>query len=109
MMNLKRNIVLAAGVAVVSVLPFVILDYVNTKGFARAGFPVSLFAFLWLLSFAFVMMLTPIVRDLRVGTSVRAHPARLILQTALMVAVAAIWVSLVNDQMPCFMGVSNCD
>ena len=51
----------------------------------------------------------PIVRTLRAGGSLFAHPIHLIIVT-LIVSIMAIGLGgLIIDQWPCFMGVPNCD
>lgn len=109
MKSATKKIVIAVMIGFALTLPFVILEYVNTRGFATLGFPGVLFAFLWFLSFAFVLTLTPTIRDVRSGESVVARPASFILRAVMMIAIAALWVALVRDQMPCFMGIPNCD
>lgn len=103
------GLVLAAVIGMVFVVPFAILEYINTQGFKTAGFPTALFVILWLLPFAFILLLTPTIRNIRDGVGIAAHPASLVLRAALMIAIAGLWVSIINDQMPCFLGVPNCD
>ena len=51
----------------------------------------------------------PIVRTLRAGGSLFAHPINLIIVVVISFLFAAGAVSLIVDQWPCFMGVPNCD
>ena len=51
----------------------------------------------------------PIVRTLRAGGSLFAHPINLIIVAILSFLFAAGIVSLIVDQWPCFLGVPNCD
>jgi hypothetical protein len=51
----------------------------------------------------------PIVRTLRVGGSLFAHPLPLIIVVVISFLFAAGLVGLIVDQWPCFMGVPNCD
>ena len=51
----------------------------------------------------------PIVRTLRAGGSLFAHPINLIIVVVISFFFAAGVVSLIVDQWPCFMGVPNCD
>ena len=85
--------VVPAVAAFALVLPFVLLEAVN-RGVDR-NFPVVLFALMWLLASAFVAILM--------------RPSRWWLRAALLIPIAAFWVGLVVDQMPCFLGVPNCD
>ena len=80
----------------------------NWTGFP-ANFPIVLFAVMWLLAMAFVMILAPVVRSARAGGGVLANPTGLLVRTAFLIPIAAFWLALVVDQMPCFLGVPNCD
>ena len=51
----------------------------------------------------------PIVRTLRAGGSLFAHPINLIIVVIISFLFAAGVVSLIMDQWPCFVGVPNCD
>ena len=51
----------------------------------------------------------PIVRTLRAGGSLFAHPFHLIIVVVISFLFAAGLVGLIVDQWPCFMGVPNCD
>lgn len=109
MKSVTANIAVAALIGFASILPFAILEYVNTRGFTSLGFPAALFAFLWLLVFTFVLMLTPTIRSLRFGDGIFAHPVSLVLRTLAMIVIGMVWLGVVSDQMPCFMGIPNCD
>ena len=88
-----RRFVVPVVVALGLVLPFVLLEAVN-RGVDR-NFPVVLFALMWMLAAAFVAILM--------------RPSRPLLRVVLLIPIAAFWVGLVVDQMPCFLGVPNCD
>ncbi|MBC8031204.1 MAG: hypothetical protein H7Z16_13900 [Pyrinomonadaceae bacterium] len=62
-----------------------------------------------LLPVAFIVNLVPIVRNLRAGNSITATPINLSLAAALLLFVAVTWGWALVDQIPCFMGVPNCD
>jgi hypothetical protein len=51
----------------------------------------------------------PIVRTLRTGGSLFAHPLHLIIVVVISFLFAAGVISLMVDQWPCFIGVPNCD
>jgi len=51
----------------------------------------------------------PIIRTLRVGGSLFAHPFHLIIVVVISFLFTAGVASLIVDQWPCFMGVPNCD
>jgi len=90
------------------VLPFVALEIINRRSF-HEGFPYVLFGILWLLPIAFFAVLLPIVQDVRTRNKLFAKPAVLLLKVALLGIIAIIWGSVILDQLPCFLGVPNCD
>ena len=97
---------IAGSVSALLVLPFVLLEWMSTSGFSR-GFPAALFASLWILGAAFIVILMPMQAraDGRAGTPRIADALRVIL----LIVIAAVWITLVVDQMPCLLGVPNCD
>jgi hypothetical protein len=69
----------AAVISTVLVLPFVILELVNRREFYE-GFPVVLFGLLWLLSMMFIVILTPIVQNVRSGNSILSNRIDLLIR-----------------------------
>jgi hypothetical protein len=90
------------------VLPFVIMEVVNTGSF-NEGFPILLFVVMWFLPVIFLLILMPIIRTIRAGKSLLSRPIRLLLSVAALVLIAIVWTGALIDQMPCFLGVPNCD
>jgi hypothetical protein len=90
------------------VVPYMILELVNRRAYNN-GFPIVLFGLLWLLQFAFVAILKPILRDVRRRDGIVASPVSLVLQVVFLVFIACLWGVIIEDQWPCFMGVENCD
>lgn len=90
------------------VLPFVILEWVNRRGFDE-DFPFPLFGIMWMLPLAFIVILNPVVRDLRAGNRLTANPAGLLAGAAILFLIGWLWTGILLDQMPCFLGVPNCD
>lgn len=108
MKNILTNLRLAAILSFVIVLPFIILELVNRRGF-NEGFPFPLFGFLWVLPIIFIVTLTPIVQNVRAGNRVMAKPIFFLLRVAFLLFIAWFWGSIMLDQLPCFLGVPNCD
>lgn len=99
----SRTLRTAAIISSLLLAPFIILESATTGGFPR-GFPAALFGFLWMLGMAFVGILHSVT------VSRRAVPnAVLVLKVGALIFIAWMWVSIVIDQMPCFLGVPNCD
>jgi hypothetical protein len=102
------NLRLPALISLLLVIPFMIMEVVNRRGF-NEGFPIPLFVMMWLLPLSFILTLRPIVRYLRAGNSLITQPVSLLIRIVILVFVAWMWTSLLIDQMPCFLGVPNCD
>lgn len=102
----------AALLGLLAVAPFAFMEVYNNPGI-RSGqfaFPYGLFHGMWLFPTMLVLAATPIVRGLRAGDNVLAHPVTLALRVAFVSLVAAGWVFMLWDQMPCFLGgVPGCD
>ena len=100
----------AALIGFILVLPFAVLESLN-QPITRQNAPglFVLFGLLWLLPVAFIVILMPLVRNLRAGLSLMANPINLLLSVASLALIAMLWGGLLIDQMPCFMGAPNCD
>jgi hypothetical protein len=108
MKTISLNLILPAIISFALVLPFMILELVNRREF-HESFPIQLFVIMWLLPVAFILILMPIVRNVRTGNSLMAHPVILVIRVVFLVFIAIMWTRTVIDQMPCFMGVPFCD
>ena len=108
--NVAPSLRAAALVGLILVLPFAILEALNqTINRHNAPGLIVLFSLLWLLPTAFVVILAPLVRAARAGQSLTANPFTLWSRVALLALVASVWGAILTDQLPCFMGVPNCD
>ena len=87
-------------------LVFVELRYASQS---YSKLPYLLFAILWFLPTAFVIAIAPLVRAFRTRDSVLTHPVALVLRIAFLTLVAVLWIGLIQDQLPCFLGMPNCD
>ena len=89
------------------VLPLVILEFFRNS-ITRQNAPglIVLFGLLWLLPMMFMLILLPTVRARQ---SMMANPFSLLFRVALLALIAFIWGGIMIDQLPCFMGVPNCD
>ena len=108
MKNIFTNLRPPVIISFILVIPFMILELVNRRNF-NEGFPIALFGFLWLLPTLFIITIMPMVRNIGAGNSIIANPIILLLRVVFLAFIAWMWVSLVIDQMPCFLGVQNCD
>lgn len=95
-------------ISLLLVIPFMIMEIVNRRGFGES-FPIPLFVMMWILPLIFIVTAMPIIRNLRAGNSLMAQPVKLLIRIVILVFVSWLWTSLLIDQMPCFLGVPNCD
>ena len=77
--------------------PYLLLDAII--GFGAIAFPIA----------AGIIASGPIVRTLRAGGSLFAHPLHLLIVVLISALLTLGFVFLIIDQWPCFMGVPNCD
>jgi hypothetical protein len=108
MNNITKSVVAAALISLILVAPFAFLE-LRYGSHNYSNFPVALFGALWLLGTIFLITIAPIVRTVRAGGSLLAHPVTLWLRLVLLAFVAWMWVGITIDQLPCFLGVPNCD
>ena len=95
-------------IASVLVLPFVSLELMAQRTLDDP-FPFALFGTLWLLPVTLIFALRSIGREWRQRVTGRTLVMSLLPKSAFALLVAWVWISLVVDQMPCFLGVPNCD
>jgi hypothetical protein len=102
----------AALFGLLAVGPFAFMEFYNNPRI-RSGefaFPYALFHGMWLFPTMFFLAATPIVRGVRAGENLMAHPIALVLRIAFLALVATGWLFMLWDQMPCFLGgVPGCD
>ena len=108
MKNIFTNFRSPAIIGLLFVIPFMIMEVVNTQNF-NAVFNIPLFGIMWLLPTIFIVILVPIVRNIRTGNSLIANPISLLISVIFLMLIALMWTGLLMDQMPCFLGVPNCD
>lgn len=96
---------LAFWVGALFTLPILLLELINRRALDEP-FPSPLLALLWVLPSALFGMGASTVARLRRGESARGG---LVLRGAFLLLVAWLWLALLVDQMPCFLGVPNCD
>jgi hypothetical protein len=92
----------------VVVFPFVLLELINRRSF-NEPFPFPLFVVLWFLPVLFVSILVPTIKKVKAVRRNKTDHIFLFLGFALSILIAWLWIDLMRDQMPCFLGVPNCD
>ena len=109
MKSLKRDLVMAAVISFILVLPLAILEALNNTITQENVFGLLLLlGVLWLLPAAFIVILMSILRSAR-GKRLAANPITLSLKFASLALIAMVWGWCLMDQLPCFLGVPNCD
>ena len=108
MQTIPKSIGSSALISLLFILPFIIMEVVNRRNF-NEGFPIPLFIMMWILPVIFILTIMPIIRNVRAGNSLMAQLINLLLRVVVLVLVAWMWTGLLIDQMPCFLGVPNCD
>lgn len=101
---------LASILSFLLLLPFAILEALNNP-INRETAPgvILLFGLLWLLPTVFIIILLRLFRTARDGNSVLANPTKLVFSVVFLALIGTIWVWGFTDQLPCFLGVPNCD
>lgn len=108
--NIVANSKAAAMISFFLVLPFAFLDLLfNPLRRQNLLDPLALFGLLWLLPMVFIVVCAPIVRSVRAGNNILTNPFALLFRVAFLVSVAWMWGVVMIDQLPCFIGVPNCD
>ena len=108
MQTILTNLRLPAIFSFLLVLPFMIMEVVNRRNF-NEGFPIPVFVIMWLLPVLFVLTGMPILQNVRAGNSVLANPVIVLIRVVFLILIVWFWGTLLIDQMPCFLGVPNCD
>lgn len=107
-LRLLRPLATSLGISAVLVVPLFLLEWWNRREF-QEEFPLLLFTFMSVHSLLIVLSAAPAVGRLRSGRSLRAlrfaHWAGLAVSASL----AFVYAGVVIDQLPCFLGVPNCD
>lgn len=82
--------------------PFLLLETAR-RGPHQETFPYSLFAVLWLLQLAFLLLLRPAVQHARTG-ALRANPAPLLICLACLILIVLLWAGMKAGEWPAFLG-----
>jgi hypothetical protein len=106
--GILKSLVTSLLISSTLVVPFVVLQVVNRRAFPEA-FPFVLFIFMSLHSLLIVLSLMPALRRFRSARKLSAltlgHWAGLVVSVILVL----IYANVIIDQLPCFLGVPNCD
>jgi len=108
MKNILTNLRSSAIISFLLLIPFIILEWATRADASRTNASMMLWVILWLLSMMFLVILIPVVRNVRAGNILMANSVSLLPRVFFLVVLAWMWVALIIDQMPCFLGGSGC-
>ena len=94
-------------ISFVTVLPFILMELINAQ--APGTFPFMLFGFLWLVSFLFMLLLSATIRSHRHVEDPLRNVVIHVAKFLTLVLLAGLWITIIKDQLPCFLGFPNCD
>ena len=94
-------------ISLMVLLPFMILEFVNRRAFHEA-FPLALFGLMWLLGIVFVLILVPLVRSLRAREGGKLDLGTVLIRVAMLGLITWLWVNILLNQLPCFLGAPFC-
>lgn len=95
-----------AAASLLLMLPYVLMETARRR--PPEAFPYAVFAILWLLQVAFMLLLKPVLQTVRPGRP-GTQPGWLFLSAVCLVLIGWLWASVMVDQIPCFLGVPDCD
>lgn len=90
------------------VAPFALLEWITASNLPRSNFPIQLFIALWIEAVIFILLLVSIVNSLREKKMTEKEYVFLGLKVILEGIVAWAFITIIVDQMPCFLGATGC-
>ncbi len=94
-------------ISLATVLPFILMEIINRKFFPES-FPYFLFGMLWLLMLIIIFIFQSLVKNL-FSPVPNFTILNLMIRFASLILLGYCWISLIIDQIPCFLGGTNCD
>jgi hypothetical protein len=108
MKNALTNLSSSAIISFLLVLPFMILEWATRSNLPRSNLDITGYVTMWLLPMLFILILMPIVRNIRAGKKFMANPIFLLFKVVFLVILLRAWGGFIIDQWPCFLGGSGC-
>lgn len=106
--GIRKSLGTSLLLSVLLVAPFIVLQLVNRRTF-HEDFPFVLFIFMSLHSLLIVLLLAPPLHRLYAQRSHRALKPGHWVSLLLGLFLVYVYFNVVIDQLPCFLGVPNCD
>jgi hypothetical protein len=108
MTQATQSIARSAVAGLVATMPFMVLQWVNMRDF-WTDFPIPVFGSLWIFAAVFLGTIRAVINQARMPGKTVASKMLVVVGMVFAFAVAMVWIGFVVDQMPCFLGVPNCD
>ena len=108
MKSILPQVIVPAILSTILTLPFMVMEWIN-GGQNHENFAYPLFIMLWMVSLSFFLILIQLIRQLRTAKKSRTNFTGFIIGVPALVLLAWFWGMVVVDQMPCFLGLPNCD
>lgn len=89
-------------------IPFIILELVNRRN-ENYDFPLVIYLVLWLLASVFVLQANSLYGSIKNKTILTGGYRKPAGKAMVIILVFVLWLLIVNDQLPCFLGIANCD
>jgi hypothetical protein len=104
-----RNLTMSLLIGLLFMLPLAVSE-LSTNGltYGNVSSLAALFGLMWLLPAVFFSVLGSLLRNRAEG--VRPYSTSFVVGTLLSLAcIVTVWMSILIDQIPCFVGAANCD
>ncbi|HEX6181521.1 MAG TPA: hypothetical protein VFZ47_09750 [Chitinophagaceae bacterium] len=95
-------------ISTIVILPFVVLELINQPA-SHTDFPFALFVLLCFVPLVYCLILLPMLRPAPATDKKRPNVVGLFARLVILVSLGMMWIITMLDQMPCFLGVPNCD
>ena len=108
MKSLSDSVAFPVILSLILLIPWIGLELINRQGMPEE-FPVALFITIWFLQAIFIYFLKPVMKNPVKNNFLLQAVTSLWLRVPVLLFVGVIWSIIIVDQLPCFLGVPNCD
>lgn len=88
----RSSFIVAIVLGFILLTPFIALELINRWKF-NEDFPFAIFIFSWFLQSLFILILIPIINNVRSGKSLTKHPINLLLRVLGLIVITNIWAA----------------
>lgn len=108
MSNIILNPKVAVFIGFLAVLPFMFMEWINASNLPRSNFPIQIFIALWIEAVIFILLLGSMANTLRRKNILGKDYIYFLLKAIFSGMIAWAWITLILDQIPCFLGATGC-